>query len=221
MFEPDGSPNGFHVDHLMPICDGGSNDEENLVPACASCNHKRARLVDPTSSPVNVGKASDIKAQKPEATARNDMMGERAGASVFTEGSKRLTNALWRALGFNSPLDVPPEYSGIEYRAVEWERAGWTDDLILSEGRKCLGKPLSYIEKVFATAFAKRQAPLPIVEIKPAEKMTVTHGKPKNAIIQAADDLCRKLASFDGPARGSDELCGDESKTSPRLLSHG
>lgn len=36
-------PNLFHVDHLVPICDGGSNDESNLVSACASCNHARAR----------------------------------------------------------------------------------------------------------------------------------------------------------------------------------
>jgi hypothetical protein len=47
------------------------------------------------------------------------------------------------------------------------------------------------------------------------------HGKPKNGIIQAADDLVRKLASFDGPARGPDELRGIEGEASTRLLSHG
>jgi len=47
------------------------------------------------------------------------------------------------------------------------------------------------------------------------------NGKPRSAIIQAADDLCRKLASFDGPPRKTDELRSGESKTPPRLLSHG
>jgi uncharacterized protein YdaU (DUF1376 family) len=45
--------------------------------------------------------------------------------------------------------------------------------------------------------------------------------KPRSAIIQAADDLCRKIASFDGPPRGLDELRGGEGKAAPRLLSHG
>lgn len=47
------------------------------------------------------------------------------------------------------------------------------------------------------------------------------HAKPRNAIIQAADDLCRTIASFDGPARGTDELRSGEGEAPPRLLSHG
>jgi hypothetical protein len=45
--------------------------------------------------------------------------------------------------------------------------------------------------------------------------------KPKNGIIQAADDLRRKIASFDGPARSDEELRGGEGAHPPRLLSHG
>jgi uncharacterized protein YdaU (DUF1376 family) len=54
--------------------------------------------------------------------------------------------------------------------------------------------------------------------LKPAE---IGNGKPKSAIIQAADDLCRKLASFDGPPRELDELRGSEGKAAARLLSNG
>lgn len=45
--------------------------------------------------------------------------------------------------------------------------------------------------------------------------------KPKSAIIQAADDLCRTIAGFDGPPRRSDELRGRTGEASPRLLPHG
>src|SRR6185312_12745229 len=93
-----------------------------------------------------------------------------AGASSFTEGSKALASSFWKALGFERPLDVPPEYSGIDWRAIGWENAGWTEDLIWADCRKIgPGKPLTYYEKVFATSFAKRQAPLPVVEVKEAE----------------------------------------------------
>jgi hypothetical protein len=115
---------------------------------------------------------------------------------AFTDGSKALTEALWNALGFNGPLDIPPEFAGVDWRAIEWERAGWTVDLIDAEARRIARvkplKPLSYFEKVFATSFAKRQAPLPVVEIREAEKLTVTsYGK-----TQAAGDLRR--AGFAG-----------------------
>jgi hypothetical protein len=55
-------------------------------------------------------------------------------------------------------------------------------------------------------------------EDQPAQ---VANGKPKNAIIQAADDLCRKLASFDGPPREVDGVRSGAGETTPRLLSHG
>jgi uncharacterized protein YdaU (DUF1376 family) len=45
--------------------------------------------------------------------------------------------------------------------------------------------------------------------------------KPKSAIIQAADDLCRTIAGFDGPPRRSDELRGRTGEAAPRLLPHG
>jgi hypothetical protein len=51
--------------------------------------------------------------------------------------------------------------------------------------------------------------------------VSATNGKPKSAVIQAADDLYRKLASFDAPPSEHGEPRGDESEASPRLLSFG
>jgi hypothetical protein len=100
------------------------------------------------------------------------------GASRFTQGSKGLADAFLRALGFDTPLKVPPEYAGVDWRATTWETAGWTADLIEADIRRIgPGKPISYYEKVFATSFAGRQAPLPVVEVKEAETVTVTHGR--------------------------------------------
>ena len=145
----------------------------------------------------------------------------RATRSAFTDGSKALSAALFRGLSIGSPLEIPPELAGADWRAIEWERAGWTIDLVEVETRRVgPGKPLNYYEKCFASAFAKRQAPLPIVEIRQAETLTVTHGKPKAGIIQAADNLIAKLAEFDGPAR-PDDIRSDAGQDPPRLLSHG
>lgn len=125
---------------------------------------------------VNPQDKGEDKAHIPYATSKEeDGIGPRG--SAFTEGSKILTHSLWRALGIESPLHIPPELAGADWRAIEWERAGWTGDLIEAECRRIgPGKPLVYYEKVFATAFAKRQAPLPNVEIRQTETITVTHG---------------------------------------------
>jgi uncharacterized protein YdaU (DUF1376 family) len=145
-------------------------------------------------------------------TTERDRMGEaRArGPSAFTEGSKALANAFWTTLGFNNPIEIPPEFSGVDWRAVEWERAGWTPDLITAEARKLARdsplKPLSYFEKVFATSFAKRQAPLPIVEVRAAEKLTVTHGTSQlrsGSLINAID---RELANLQAEEGADPEL---------------
>lgn len=114
---------------------------------------------------------------------RDDRIGSASarGASMLTDGSKVRASAFWRALGFNNPIDIPHEFAGVDMRAVEWERAGWTVEMIAAEAKNTgPAKPLTYHEKVFATAHAKLQAPLPKVEIREAETVKVTHGSNKS-----------------------------------------
>jgi hypothetical protein len=147
-----------------------------------------------------------------ETEQKEDRIGE-ARASNFTEGSKALASSLWKALGHEIALSIPPELAGADWRAIEWERAGWTTDLIEAEAKRIgPGKPLVYYEKVFATSFAKRQAPLPVVEIKEAETVTVMTKNAKTSPFDAAyERVLEKLnAGFaggspeesDGPATG-------------------
>lgn len=156
----------------------------------------------------------------------NDRIGD-ARASAFTGGSKALATAFWQAAGFESPLQIPPEFAGVDWRAVKWEQAGWTVDLIDAETRRIARdkplKPLTYFEKVFATAFAKRQTPLPTVEIQQPQQITViANGKsqPGN-IIQAADRLNRAIDSFDAGPDDAEDLCGQARPAAVRLLSQG
>jgi hypothetical protein len=116
---------------------------------------------------------TDKRPDTEQSTEPEDRIGDASG-SAFTEGSKDLASSLWKALGHETALSIPPELAGTDWRAIEWERAGWTPDLISAEaGRIGPGKPLIYYEKCFATAFAKRQAPLPVVEVREAEQLTV------------------------------------------------
>ncbi len=125
--------------------------------------------------------AVTVKRPETETETEDTIVEARPGASMFTEGSKVLADAFLEALGFDTPLKVPLEFAGISWRAVTWETAGWTADLIAADAKR-IGpdKPLTYYEKVFATSFAKRQAPLPVVEVRDAEQLKVTrHGRPE------------------------------------------
>lgn len=126
----------------------------------------------------------NVSETPPETEADTEQKEDRIGdarASVFTNGSKALADAFWRAVGVTNKLQIPPQLAGVDWHAVKWEQAGFTVDLIETEASR-IGpdKPLTYHEKCFATAFAKRQAPLPVVEIREAEKLTVTHGNTQN-----------------------------------------
>lgn len=130
--------------------------------------------------------------------------GASGGASAFTEGSKALASALWKALGFESPLSIPTEYAGTDWRAIEWERAGWTADLVDAVARQHGRKSLLYLEKCCATEFAKRQAPLPIVEIRSPETITVLNGKSQTR--PGVAEIARRQAEhFENQARGGIE----------------
>lgn len=41
-------PNGFHIDHIVPLAHGGNNEDDNLTLSCASCNEsKKTKLIKP------------------------------------------------------------------------------------------------------------------------------------------------------------------------------
>ena len=42
----------LHVDHVVPVVDGGENEDQNLVAACSDCNHgKFTKPPDPSAVP--------------------------------------------------------------------------------------------------------------------------------------------------------------------------
>jgi len=44
----------LRVDHVVPVADGGTNDEDNLITACHDCNAGKGRSpLDPSSTPLD------------------------------------------------------------------------------------------------------------------------------------------------------------------------
>ncbi|GAC1601588.1 MAG: hypothetical protein NVS3B2_04630 [Ramlibacter sp.] len=64
-------PTFFHVDHLVPVCDGGGNEESNLVPACAKCNHARAQRSWEEASDTNLRNSDSADLRNSDTELRN------------------------------------------------------------------------------------------------------------------------------------------------------
>jgi hypothetical protein len=122
----------------------------------------------------------------------------------------------------------PPGWCGAPHRIATWLAQGWKPEIIVAAvtaaAARKRGPPansVQFFENAIAEEHARQAAPLPQVEIREAQTITVTrHGKPKSAVIQAIDDLNQQFADFDDRG-GSDELRGPAGQASPRLLSHG
>lgn len=145
--------------------------------------------------------------------------------SAFTEGAKERADAFYNALGFADPLTIPPEFYGVLQRAMDWERSGFSIAMIEAQARKLARdrplKPLIYFEKVFATEHAKLHAPLPVVEVREAEKITVTrHETTQGNILRSADQLVDRIRGFDGPGSG-DAVRQPALAADVRLISKG
>ena len=193
--------------------------------ASNSTNDEQEPNKPPNKTPTN-GQLS-----QPQPQSQDGMIDARARAkSSFTEGSKQLADAFWKALGFNNPIEIPPEFAGVDYRAVEWERAGWTVELVSSQAKRLALdqplKPLTYFEKVFATAYAKQIAPLPVnktpTNVQQTSYKNGSQYAAGNSIIQAADRLVDKLRAFEaGTEEATDDLCGGTSPPSVRIIPSG
>jgi hypothetical protein len=164
----------------------------------------------------------------PEARSQIDDAGDASvRAPLVTREAQTLADELLVIAGHRIEF-VPPGWCGAAMRVQAW-LAKYPPEIIriavkAAAARKRGGpaNSVQFFENAVAEEFARQSAPLPNIEIRPAETLTVTtHAKPKSAIIQAADDLCRRIASFDGPTRGADELRSDAGENPPRLLSHG
>lgn len=124
------NPDHYHIDHVVAVRDGGSNDENNLVASCPDCNGERAMTWGRNDSDLMVGNGADHKAQIPE--ARNQKESEDAasaaptGKYAFDHGIIRLTAkdfSKWeKAFSY---LDLRAELMALAQWAAEQGPSNW------------------------------------------------------------------------------------------------
>jgi hypothetical protein len=154
----------------------------------------------------------------------------RAGASLISPEAFEIATALERACGFDLPEQIPPGWCGGPMWVQKCLNDGWIGAVMIEATRGvALRKKggfietFKYLEKPLAQAMAEHKAPLPQVEVRQPEKLTVVaNGKPERGnIIQAADRLVDAVRSFDAGPDNPDEVRGGTGTPPVRLLSKG
>jgi hypothetical protein len=194
------------------------------------CNYDKYQRVSlPKDTDIDTANATATQQQRHKLeenkyTEVEDGGGKRA--KLISDEAQDTADALAAACGFTDPKNCPLGWYGAAAWVQKCFNEGWPADLMIEAAKETAKRKrdgpiehFKYLEKPLAKAIAEHSRPLPKIEIREAETVIV-HAKPKNAIIQAIDDLGRTIAGFDGPARKPDELRGEPGENPVRLLSH-
>lgn len=162
----------------------------------------------------------------------DDVKETRVGASgiKITPEAFEITGELERACGFNLPEEIPPGWYGCTMWTQKCLNEGWVGSVMIEAAKAVAHRKkggfiesFKYLEKPLAQAMAEYKAPLPQVEVRQPEKLTViANGKSQGGnIIQAADRLADTIRSFDAGPDEADPIRGGTSPAHVRLLSQG
>lgn len=167
----------------------------------------------------------------PEARDQSNGTETRAGASLISPEAFEITTSLEQACGFALPEEIPPGWYGCAMWVQKCLNEGWIGGVMVEAAkstalRKRNGfvESFKYLEKPLAQAMAEHKAPLPQVEVRQPEKLTVTSNgrQPQGGnVIQASDRLADTIRSFDAGPDETDGLRSGAGAVNVRLLSQG
>lgn len=101
----------LHVDHVIPVCQGGTNDRENLITACADCNLGKSGKTIPQSVPTE----SDRLRLSQE---RNEQLASANAAAAAAKARQDLRDSLrsyWLTLFGRSDIEPRTEATIVGY----------------------------------------------------------------------------------------------------------
>jgi hypothetical protein len=150
----------------------------------------------------------------------------RAGTSLISAEAFEIADTLEKSCGYDLPEEIPPGWCGGAMWVQKCLNEGWIGAVMIDAAKGVARRAktpimgFKYLEKPLAQAMAEHRAPLPQVEIRQPEKLTVTaNGKQSGNVIQAADRLLDKIRSFDAGPGEVDRIRDTTGQASARLLS--
>lgn len=134
----------------------------------------------------------------------DDVVAPRASGNLVTPEALQLTDKLLVAAGHDLAF-YPPGWATAALRVQTWLTQGWAPEIIFATVRgvaaRKTGPPahsVNFFEKAIAEEIARQAAPLPNVQIKAAENLTVYHGTTQVRSGQSlTESIRRELAELE------------------------
>jgi len=193
------------------------------------CNYNKYQLGRDTQRDTGgtlVGHSRD-KEKEINTLRKEDVVVERSSGALVTPEALQLTEKLLVIAG-HSPSAWPPGWGTAALRVQTWLNEKWPTEIIIAKAKAMMARnhdppqTVQFFERGIAAEIAKQSAPLPKVEFRDQETITVEHGR-----VQATENLsmvARRLAA-NGIAFGERPsitgLRREEGSPDVRLLSQG
>ncbi|WP_316214152.1 hypothetical protein [Bradyrhizobium sp. SZCCHNR2032] len=197
---------------------------KSKMPTFAEGSRVLARDREPSA--LDQGSRTKDQGSRTEEVAVAD---EPRTGSLIAKAASDLAEQLLIIAG-HDPAFWPPGWCGAPLRVQTWLNQGWPAEIITAAvkgaaARKS-GAPaasVQFFEKAIAEEVARQRAPVPVVEVKPAQTVRIaSHGRPQAGnVIQAADRLVETLNRFDDGPGHVDQIRGGARPAPARLLSAG
>lgn len=177
---------------------------------------------------INGGVNPPVKAETTRVLEFDDDGTRERASGRISDVAFEITGELERAFGFDLPEEIPPGWCGCAMWVQKcldegWQQREmvWAGKVIAKRARRSVVS-YNYLEKPMAELIAEHRRPLPQVEVKQAEKLTViANGRQQGNIIPAADRLLDKIRSFDSGPSDDHGIRDGAGEAATRLLSQG
>ncbi|WP_315729020.1 hypothetical protein [Bradyrhizobium sp. SZCCHNS2015] len=187
-----------------------------------------SRVIARDREPSALDQGSRTKDQGPR-TEEVAVADEPRTGSLIAKAASDLAEQLLIIAG-HDPAFWPPGWCGAPLRVQTWLNQGWSPEIITAAVKgaaaRKTGAPaasVQFFEKAIAEEVARQRAPVPVVEVKPAQTVRIaSHGRPQAGnVIQAADRLVETLNRFDDGPGLVDQIRSGARPAPARLLSAG
>lgn len=202
-----GDTENLEIDHKTPVSKGGKSELDNLQALCRPCNRSK-RVKTSEQFATQTKKLRSLEKEEENIEKKEEKEKETREVALSSDDPFDFIK-FWTAW----PNRVGKPAAQKAFKSAR--RRASLEEILAGVESYIRDKPPDRPWLNPATFLNQNRW-----EDRPAAVGT-QNAKPRSQIIQAADDLRRKIASFDGPARGEDDARGREGAASPRLLSNG
>jgi hypothetical protein len=163
--------------------------DATIITICKYDIYQRVSLPSIVETETSNATPTRHQRDKLEDTKSTEVVDDDGGkrAKLISDEAQETADALAAACGFSDPKNCPLGWYGAAAWVQKCFNEGWPAELMIQAAKETAQRKrdgpiehFKYLEKPLAKAIAEHARPLPKIEVREAETLTVTHGTTQN-----------------------------------------